>query len=59
MPNDPTRVEIITGRERRRCYTANESESGPLRDHLGRGALSLRSAAGAVKSRACSLWHLS
>ncbi len=24
MPNDPTRVEIITGRERRRRYTANE-----------------------------------
>jgi transposase len=24
MPNDPTRVEIITGHERRRRYTANE-----------------------------------
>lgn len=24
MPNDPARVEIITGRERRRRYTANE-----------------------------------
>ncbi len=24
MPNDNTRVEIITGRERRRRYTANE-----------------------------------
>jgi transposase len=24
MPNDPTHVEIITGRERRRRYTANE-----------------------------------
>ena len=24
MPNDPTRVEIITGRERSRRYTANE-----------------------------------
>lgn len=24
MPNDPTRVEIITGRERRRRYSANE-----------------------------------
>ena len=23
MPNDPTRVEIITGRERRRCYSAD------------------------------------
>jgi transposase len=24
MPNDNTRVEIITGRERRRRYTTNE-----------------------------------
>jgi transposase len=24
VPNDPTRVEIITGRERRRRYSANE-----------------------------------
>ena len=24
MPNDPTRIEIITGRERRRRYSANE-----------------------------------
>ena len=24
MPHDPTRVEIITGRERRRRYSANE-----------------------------------
>ena len=24
MPNDPNRIEIVTGRERRRRYTANE-----------------------------------